>query len=686
MQLKFDNYFITSGSTGEMSDPSFHQDQQQLSIPEDRPVVVPRTQESWKVVELPPLVDVRSLFSIIKRRFFWLMLIPLLTVALALVWLFKFATLYYESSAMIYVDPTFDRILQVEKVSSIAPDLDSLNSLESAMTSDSMILRVLDKLNLRNDPTYLPKPLLKYAETEVPMNSVRLLKHCRQRYSATLKRPGRVIEFVAYDTDAERAQLIASTFVEEFEAFLGEQKRGEADSTKTELQAQAAEAYDDALESEQQLVEFRKDHPGVTVEQDHDLDARSLTRAGEELGNATSALITLRSKVEAIRDIDPRTDPGKIITVGDFSKLDHVSTLMSQHTSARANFAVISQQYTSRHPKYVEAENLVREVDLQLARLANNLKSAMFADYDGAVKNEAELRSRVDFLKNNLNEVKSISAEFRAIKQKVETKWDIHEQLQKQIGETTLSGEKPTSVINLWSAPMIGYKTTKPNKTLMVLAAGILGCLGSLGLVMLDLFRDGPFANRSQLEDTMGSPVLAQISKKDLKGYSQNMTRAMAQIMLTNQSSGCQIFHVVNSGGKGKTSTQVAAGIANISAYYRAETILIRPYDSGPRGIFHLVPVKTETEGLYQLDIPSSLLLTDDAWHLLSSQCQKFKRVIIDSSSMPADSQLPLHFGRFAHQNIFVVDKKGDSRNSVARAAETFRSICTQPVSVVLVG
>ncbi|MDF1813795.1 MAG: Wzz/FepE/Etk N-terminal domain-containing protein [Verrucomicrobiales bacterium] len=632
------------------------------------------------------MVDVRDLRGIVRRRFLLLLLIPLLTVVAALAYLFFGATHYYESSALIYVDPRFDRILQIENVSSFGSDLDSLNSLEQAIVSDSMILRVVDKLGLRNDTSFLPRELHKYAAAEEPVNSVRLLKYIRKRYQASLVRPTRNIYFVAYDTNAQRAQLIAKTFVSEFEAFLGEQKRGEAGDAKTGLRAQALEAYRRALEAEKELNRFRENHPGVVVEQDHNLVAESLSKAGEELQQAKSEVVSLRSKVEAIKNIDPTKDPGKIIAVGSFSDLEHVSDLMSERTTARANFAVVLEQYTPRHPKYIEAANRVREIDSQMARLADDFKSALLSNFEAATDKEKELRERVTSLQKQLNEVKNVSSEFRAVKQKVETEWSIHEQLQKKIGDTTLSAEKSTSVTKLWSEPMVGYKTTNPKKSIVVIVAALLGCLGSFVVVTTDLFRDGPFSDKSQIEDTMKVPVVAQLSRNDLGAYSQEMTRAMAQIILRNQHEGCQIFHVINSDGNSKVSSKVAAGLANISAYYRAETILIRTYDAGPSGIFHLSPVETETKGLYRLDIPSSLLLADNALHLLSSQCQNFKRVIIDSSEMAADSQLPVYFGRFSQQNIFVVDRKADTKARAMKSAEHFRAQCPGALSVVLVG
>src|SRR6056297_3480704 len=106
---------------------------------------------TWDVIEVSPLIDFHDLLAIVRKRLKWLIGIPVLLVALALVYLFVFATPVYKSTALVFVDPKFDHILQVENVNSVASDLDSLNSLERAMVSDSMIRRVVDKLGLKDD-------------------------------------------------------------------------------------------------------------------------------------------------------------------------------------------------------------------------------------------------------------------------------------------------------------------------------------------------------------------------------------------------------------------------------------------------------------------------------------------------------------------------------------------------------
>ena len=195
--------------------------------PTVRAELAPR--QDWDLIEVTPLLDLDDLAGILKRRFAWFVVLPALCLAAALAYVYLVAEPLFQSKAMVFVDPMFDRSLQIQPSGMGMSDLDSLNSLEKAIISDSMVLRVIDKLGLRDEPGFLPKSLQKLKARGQEIPDSRLLKDLRkQRFSASLIRPTRLIELSVLDPDPVRAQRIASAFVGEFESFLGDQKRTEA--------------------------------------------------------------------------------------------------------------------------------------------------------------------------------------------------------------------------------------------------------------------------------------------------------------------------------------------------------------------------------------------------------------------------------------------------------------------------
>ncbi|MEM1443661.1 MAG: Wzz/FepE/Etk N-terminal domain-containing protein, partial [Verrucomicrobiota bacterium] len=448
-----------------------------LTKPQPAPPSPPA--ESWDIVEVSPILDLRDLKTIIRRRFLWLVAIPSAFVSLALVYLFVFATPMYESTALVFVDPKFDSTFRIENVQGMNSDLDSLNSLERAITSDSMILRVVDKLDLRNDPGFLPESIQKLMDEGEPVSDSQLLTELRgKRVSASLIRPTRLLNLTVTDPNPVRAQKIAAAFVEEFEVFLAEQKRKEAAVSEQGLRAQAEEAYQRALEAETKLDAFRQSNPEFTVEQDHELFAERLSRMGEELNVAAKTYLDLQSRAEIIERLDPDTEPIKVIEAGGFSDLKQVADVISMQTVARADFAETASQYPKTSPSYKQAEAKMVDAEKQLRQLASELKTSVPTSLEAARRNEELLKERVSELQGNLASVKSASSKFRAIQQKVETEWLVHQNLQAQIGQTSLAAEKSSTIATVMSEPIVPHKPAKPNKALIVLIAGFLGSLG----------------------------------------------------------------------------------------------------------------------------------------------------------------------------------------------------------------
>ncbi len=643
----------------------------------------------WDLIELSPVFDLQDLLAIARKKILWLLLLPIIGAALAIVYLTFFATLYYESKALIFIDPKFDHTLQLENVDSVASDLDSLNSLERAMTSDSMILRVIDKLELREDRDFLPKALHRNLDKGIPISDSLLLKQIRgERVQCSLIRPTRLMELVVSDTDAERARLIASTFVSEFESFLGEKKKSEADKSEDALRRQATIAYDRALQAEKQLEKFRIENPGLTVEQDHNLFAERLTTVGEELNRVSSKVLDLRSRVETLQDIDPKIDPIQVIEIGGFSDQAHVSDLMSKRMDARAALAVATARYTQSHPVFKDAEKQHIEVTAQLEQLASDLKSSVIGDYNASVINERLLSESVNQLQKQLNSVKTASSEFRAVQQKVETEWNIHQALQLKIAETALLSEKSTSITTEMSQPIEAHKTTKPGKPIVTILGFSIGLMISLSMVGINLFKDAPFVNRRQLENSLGVKVLAETPELHLpETHRTTLLSQMSQVLLSPQHRLSKIIHVT-SVEPIISGRHVGSALGYASAYYGNPTLVISiTPETTPNSLVSFNPQKAHHEKLYTLTIPSSFLLApQNIWQLLNPHCRNFSRIIIESTSMDQKSQVPIVISSFSDTSILIVRNRLDKRKKIGAVIENLSKHSKGAISVALEG
>jgi len=646
----------------------------------------PTGRKDWDLIEVSPLLDLDDLVGIVKRRLAWFFILPALCVGTALAYVYLVAEPLFQSKAMVFVDPMFDRALQIQPAGVGMSDLDSLNSMEKAIVSDTMVLRVINKLGLREEPGFLPKSLQKLKDEGKEVPDSRLLKDLRkQRFSASLIRPTRLIELSVLDPDPVRAQRIAAAFVEEFETFLGDQKRKEAGHSTGDLRARAEEAYQNALEAEKELEKFRLEHPELTVEQDHQLFAERLTKMGEELNTVSGKVFNLRSRVETLRGVDPETDPLKVISLGGFSGIEHVSELLNQRLAAHAALASVSGQFTETHPRHREAKSRVDEIELQLRSLASDLKQSLEADYEAAVKNETLLNERVAGLQAQLTGVKTASSQFRAISQRVETEWQIHQSLRERIGQTSIESEKSTNVTRLMSEPIVAHKPAKPSKPI----AGIIGLLagGMLcgGLVGIDLLRGKPFMNRRQVEQTLAAKVVAEIATPSRGGTDRELMDAMTRVLLSPEHRGASILHL-SSLRENEEGLRVAACLASASAFHACPTLLVSVVPGGdPRLPINLVPMASQTENLHTLRLPASFLVApQDTWQILSPHRQQFERIVIESTAFTQESQIPAAVAPLADANLVLVDRNHGTRREIEESVSHLARGTRGVLSVIL--
>jgi len=653
-----------------------------------RPIVraelAPR--QDWDLIEVSPLVDLDDLTGILKRRLAWFVILPSLCLAAALAYVYLVAEPLFQSKAMVFVDPMFDRSLQIQPSGMGMSDLDSLNSLEKAILSDTMVLRVIDKLGLRDEPGFLPKSLQKLKAGGQEITDSRLLKDLRkQRFSASLIRPTRLIELSVLDPDPVRAQRIASAFVGEFESFLGDQKREEAGQSTGELRARAEEAYQSALEAEKELETFRRENPELTVEQDHQLFAERLTKMGEELNTVSSKVFNLRSRVDTLKDVDPEADPLKVINLGGFSGIEHVSELLNQRLNAHAALATVSGQFQPTHPRHREARSRVDEIDAQLKSLATDLKQSLETDCTAAMTNEKFLGERVADLQAQLTGVKTASSRFRAIQQRVETEWQIHQSLRERIGKTSIESEKSSNVTRLMSEPIVAHKPAKPSKPLAAIIGVAVGGLLCAGLVATDLLSGKPFINRRQVEQTLAAKVVAEITTPARGGSDRDLMDAMTRVLLSPEHRGSSILHL-SSLHENEDGLRVAACLASASAFHGCATLLVSIVPGGDtRQPLNLVPVASQTDNLHTLRLPSSLLVApQDAWQLLGPHRHHFDRIVIESTAFTQESQVPAAVAPLADANLVLVDRTRGTRAEIGESVSHLARSVSGALSVIL--
>jgi len=455
---------------------------------------------------LPPF-HIGRLLRVIRKRLWLAAVVAAVFVVLSIAYVLT-ATKIYQSSAVIYVDPknegaAFNGLKGANQASWQTPD--ALKSVAAGIRNGSVILRVVDTLDLRNNPEFLSPKEGGYTDFEI----VILVS---QNVKAELRRGTRLIDISVKDKSPVRAQQMTASFIEEFQAMIREQNLASADKLKEELQEKAKNQLVRVLEAEDALLAFRLKHADIAFDEDKYLIGKKLADLDKQLSSAANE--TLIKKVEYDQYMKvAEADVEGIVAIGQFGNQDQIQKLLLQRNQKRAEFSRVKEQFRPGYQTYDTIKRDLDELELQVQLAAKKVGNSIEKAYYRAKEHEDQLRISVDEQKQRLLTADDVGNEFRTLKGKVAAASAIYQTLLDRIDDTDATKGVDETVIRVFSKPLVPSKPVSPKKKLTVAIAGVLGSVVGMGLVILLGLLDRTLNTRKQVEATLGLSVLAEIPK-----------------------------------------------------------------------------------------------------------------------------------------------------------------------------
>ena len=620
-----------------------------------------------------PLIDRFDLVYLLKKNFFRLALAPVICAALG-IFLYLQQEKLYESSALLMVDSSLNQLLQFESTDSSSDHIqESLKSLEVAVVADSVVLRVVNRLDLKNAPGFLPADLGNPAS----LPDTELLHFLRQnRIQATLQPETRLIRIAVSDPQPKRARQITEAFVDEFEGFLADQRKDEALKAKESIEKQVEKAKTAALASEASLREYREQNPDFPMEQDHTLFSSRLTQLGEDLNTAVRERVEMESTLESVKDIDPKTNPIDIIEIADYQTVSHVSSLLSALSSSKSRLAVAAQRFTEGSPSYLAAKAEVARNNELIQEQAADIKKTRLSRYEASRKREQLIETELAGLQTKFVEMKSKSSEFRALQTEAENKWQIYQDLQKRLGSTIMSTELPGNIATVVSEPLTPFTDSRPPAVLFVAVGLVLGCVISGGWVLFKILSGLPFTDSRQLEDRLGLPVIADWTK-EAESAPGTPTPALLQTLTSNRAKTIQ----VSAPGLNGQGASVAESLAQFAAANGRKTLLLLVEPGAQQA--NIAP--TAVNDLHRLASRPENVMDEKAFpEALSRFRQLYDKIVIEAGAVNAPATVNW-ISHFSDQDVVIVGRGAISKSEIASRVRSLYRPDAAPVALMLV-
>jgi len=474
--------------------------------------------------EVSRTVDLLEMVRIIRRRR-WIVLGTTAVIAGVAAAYVMTATPLYTATATILAEPHRSQVAdttdQPQTPSSFGTDDAMVESQALLIQSAAVLQRVVDQLNLVNDPEFAPHPGLLdpirnlFRSKRVPdgrspqeiakANTVYALQ---QRLKVTREGTTFVIDIDASAESPQRAAQIADAIAE---AYFQEQVQSRYNTNKIAaswLDRQLGEFKSRVIASDKAVADFRSKSNLITT-QGQTVNDQQLSDLNNKLVDAHVQTAEARAKFEQVEAIvKSHRDPG---TLDQALASDVIKQLRKQYAEVAKNLADVSSKYGPQHPNVVNAKAQLREtkrlIDQELKRILDNTRDA----YRVAQSREQALQHSLDKLQNTSSQSGKAQVRLRELQREADANRTLYESFLARYKQTTAQQSLNLPDSRVVSRAGIPLSPSFPKKGLILALAMLIGAgIGTVG-AFIAVFLDRRIKSLRQAEEVTGVPTLAAI-------------------------------------------------------------------------------------------------------------------------------------------------------------------------------
>jgi capsular exopolysaccharide synthesis family protein len=458
--------------------------------------------------------DFQRYIFLIRRRFWLLSLVVALGLLFTGIWLFRQPKVY-ASRAVIQIGQQEEKVLgsKVEDVQQ--NDLsqgDFLETFRQSFTSNTVLLDVVNTLNLRKDPFLFPDVDKGTTYTD-PM----IADAMREHVLVLLRRDTRLIDIMAEHTDPEKARDIAAGVVT---AYLKQtyQLQFKTLSAATQfLQDEAVKLKTKLEGSERQLQAYKEQHNAVSLESSQDIITAKLKELNNRAIEAKNNRIRLESDIDELRKI-PTGDTERMLQIGSVAAITQVSDAHTLVLKAEAELAGLQKRYLPLHPKYIAAVTQIQRLKQSLQESLRDASKILETQYTAAKESENKLNEALQEQEKAELELSKLAIPYNTLQREVDSDKAMYDALNARIRETSVSQGIEKSPFRLIEEPLVASKPAKPEVAKDLGVALALSVAVGLALIILQDIFDDTLRSVDQAEEFLGLPALAVVPEDSRKG------------------------------------------------------------------------------------------------------------------------------------------------------------------------
>lgn len=692
-------------------------------------------------------IDLRELWTVIKRRKGTIALIFLLVSVLALLFTLM-QTPLYRASVTLEINTDDKRVLDydVEANGAQRPSdsKDFYQTQYELLQSRNLADRVISKLKLepRLKGEELVKPFYADSLSEIKSWLSQLIPSNTSAKTATDigERPvsdlllenvtvspiknSRIVTVHYDDADPAMAATIANSLADNYINMNLERRADSTTYARKFLEEQLVQTKSKLEESENKLVQYAKDKSIYNTDDKQNLVGQKLQELSAALTEAEKDRIAAESQYKQ--------------SMGSKSQ-DRVqsSMVIQQLKASKAKLQTDYQDklkiYKPDYPLMQQLQSQINELDSQINSESSlersTAQTTLKSDYMAAKQKEDQLKAEVDKYKAELLTTQDKSIGYNTLQREVETNRQLYEGLLQRVKEVSVAGLANTNNVSIVDPAIVPFAVFKPNLRLNLALGAVLGLfLGTVAAFLLE-FLDDRIKSTDDLERVLPVPILGiapsmgKGSRQKQQNYAlltvEKPTSAVAEafrslrtnLMFATRAGAPRVLNITStdaSEGKSSTSINLATAFAQagksvllIDADLRKPSLHKHFKLDNSKGLTHYLVGQETLKGITQTSfIPEVYVITSgplspNPVELLSSERLvelvtfadspqcEFDIIILDSPPILGLADA-LVIGNRTHATLLVAAWNESRKRTLQAAFNRLRQARTNIIGVVM--
>jgi len=678
--------------------------------------------------------DIKEFISTIKKH--WLVIISFVILASLSSFYFaiKAKPVYKSSSSLLIERP--NRMASLEQIYGMMGMVwefypNQIHLLKSVPVAQ----RVVDRIGVEK---FIPKKKrLKWYEKLIPGNELRdysslskeeLHAIAVSNVGDTLsvqQAKGSGVFYISFDDyDPYLATLKANALAESYIEEVIESGINAKQRTGESITKQLPELEKKVSQSEMALRQFQRKHKIFLPEGGDDLAVQELGQKSSRINDLKRDRLNLEPVYRRVKSVS--SQPEKLARIPALLEKAEVINQKSNLASAQSNVSELGLVYGPKHPKMKKAQETLRLARKEYYSILKTIADLIVSEYDSLSQEINYEESGITSIKGEISNNNELAFEYDALKRDYDYNKQIYSAFLKQSKETDAVKTASVQTINarVLNKAVVPQFPYKPNKKLIVLIGVLIGFILGFGMAFLIEHFDNTFKSSSEVEDSLGVPVigmLPNILEKDSdvspalqfvlsakSAFAESIRTLRTGVLLSlpdQENKSILVTSTVPSEGKTTIAMNLAHSLSHLGETILVEADLRRPMikknmgSQNQKGLSTLitgessfsesVSVDTRSSKLHILSsgtIPSNpleLLSSEKFEMLLKKLKEKYKFVIIDCAPVMAVSDA-LVLSQKVDAVLFVIKHEGTPSQLVLSAISRLKRVSANIIGVTL--